>query len=70
MVMAATSEKEPERSMVDRTWVSRRLACSQRHVDRLRDGRLMPPPMKLGSLIRWERSVIEAWIAEGCPAVR
>ncbi len=26
----------------------------------------MPRPLKLGSLVRWSRGAIEAWISEGC----
>ena len=43
------------------------LGCSTRHVRRLSDSSRMPPPLKLGSLVRWERSVLEEWIGEGCP---
>tara|TARA_Y100000310_G_scaffold308193_1_gene351048 strand:- start:1791 stop:2048 length:258 start_codon:yes stop_codon:yes gene_type:complete len=43
------------------------LGCSSRHVRRLADAGRMPRPIKLGSLVRWPRSVIEQWIADGCP---
>jgi excisionase family DNA binding protein len=43
------------------------LGCSSRHVRRLADVGRMPRPIKLGSLVRWPRSVIEQWIADGCP---
>ncbi|MBL8854883.1 MAG: helix-turn-helix domain-containing protein [Planctomycetaceae bacterium] len=46
------------------------LGCSTRHVYRLVDSGRMPRPIKLGSLIRWPRAVIEQWIADGCPNVR
>ena len=46
------------------------LGCSARHVRRLADAGRMPRPIKLGSLVRWPRSVIEQWIADGCPNVR
>ena len=46
------------------------LGCSSRHVRRLADSARMPRPIKLGSLVRWPRSVIEQWIADGCPNVR
>ncbi len=41
--------------------------CSPRHVRRMTDDRLMPPPLALGALVRWPRSVIEKWVEEGCP---
>ena len=46
------------------------LNCSARHVRRLADAGRMPRPIKLGSLVRWPRLVIEQWIADGCPNVR
>ena len=60
-------------SLLDVRAVARLLGCSTRHVYRLSDGGRMPPPVKLGALVRWRRSGpdgIEAWIAAGCPAVR
>lgn len=46
------------------------LGCSTRHVNRLADSGRMPRAIKLGALIRWQRAVIEEWIAAGCPNVR
>ncbi len=46
------------------------LGCSTRHVYRLADSGRMPRPIKLGSLVRWPRAVIEQWIADGCPNIR
>jgi predicted DNA-binding transcriptional regulator AlpA len=56
--------------MVDVQWVAEALRCSARHVHRLRDAGLLPPPVRLGALIRWSRTVLEKWIHDGCPAVR
>jgi excisionase family DNA binding protein len=50
--------------------LARLLGCSARHVYRMSDGGQMPPPVKLGALVRWNRKVLESWIADGCPAVR
>lgn len=44
------------------------LACSPRTVARLSNAGRMPPPIKLGSLTRWSRRELDAWIARGCPA--
>lgn len=41
--------------------------CSTRHVYRLADAGRMPRPVKLGSLVRWRRAELEAWINAGCP---
>lgn len=43
---------------------------SPRHVFRLADAGKMPPPVRIGRLVRWRRSDIAAWIAAGCPPVR
>ena len=42
-------------------------SCSTRHVYRLADAGRMPRPVKLGSLVRWRRAELEAWINAGCP---
>lgn len=47
--------------------VALRLKCSVRTVFRLAASSRMPPPVKLGALVRWCRSELEAWIASGCP---
>jgi excisionase family DNA binding protein len=49
--------------------VAKRLNCSARTVYRLCDAGRMPLPLRIGTLVRWHEPVIEAWIAEGCPAV-
>jgi predicted DNA-binding transcriptional regulator AlpA len=46
------------------------LYCSARHVIRMAERGLMPPPVRLGSLVRWQRDAIDSWIAKGCPAMR
>ena len=46
------------------------LRCSSRHVYRLADSGRMPQPIRIGSLVRWQPSVIESWIAQGCPSTR
>jgi excisionase family DNA binding protein len=46
------------------------LDCSPRHVYRLADRGAMPPPVKVGTLVRWARKSIEEWIAAGCKPVR
>lgn len=44
------------------------LNCSARTVYRLADSGRMPPPFRLGGLVRWSPAVFEAWISHGCPA--
>lgn len=43
--------------------------CSTRHIYRLADSGRMPRPIKLGNLVRWRRTELEAWIAAGCPSL-
>lgn len=57
-------------AMLDVQAVAAMLDCSPRHVYRLSDGGLMPPPVRLGALVRWNRAVIEVWIQGGCKPVR
>jgi len=57
-------------TLVDVLLVAEMLDCSTRHVYRLSDAGKMPRPVKLGSLVRWDRTKIESWITAGCPAVR
>lgn len=40
--------------------------CSTRHVYRLADAGRMPPPIRLGSLVRWSRAQIMIWLEGGC----
>ena len=47
--------------------VADRLQCSTRTVYRLIDIGRVPPPVRLGALVRWSCQTIDAWIAAGCP---
>ena len=60
--------ESPAIAMLDARDVSTLLRCSQRHVYRLVDTGRMPPPVKLGALVRWSRASIEDWVATGCPS--
>lgn len=46
------------------------LDISIRQVWRMRDGGLLPAPVKLGGSVRWRRADLESWIEAGCPDVR
>ena len=50
--------------------VSEILGCSTRHVYRLSDSGRMPAPLRLGSLVRWNRARVQEWIDAGCPSHR
>jgi excisionase family DNA binding protein len=57
-------------ALLDVRAVAEMLRCSPRHVYRLADAGRMPPPLKLGALVRWSRQSIEDWIAGGCKPIR
>ncbi|MDE2505862.1 MAG: excisionase family DNA-binding protein [Planctomycetota bacterium] len=61
---------KPSGLLIDARAVADLLGCSKQHVTRLTDAGKMPAPVRLGSLVRWDRSTIETWIADGCPSVR
>jgi excisionase family DNA binding protein len=53
--------------LIDVKAVADLLDCSERHVWRLADRGAMPAAVRLGALVRWDRSAILAWITAGCP---
>jgi predicted DNA-binding transcriptional regulator AlpA len=57
-------------ALLDKGAVATLLGVSARHVDRLRARGAMPPPVKLGSAVRWARQTILDWISQGCPDLR
>ena len=50
--------------------VAQMLACSPRSVYRLADAGRIPPPVRIGGLVRWPRAALEQWIKDGCPVPR
>jgi predicted DNA-binding transcriptional regulator AlpA len=65
-----TAGLPPPPDLIDVVAVANKLTCSTRHVRRLADAGKLPPPLKLGNLVRWNRQVIEDWISAGCPNCR
>ncbi len=57
-------------SLISIRQVAELLGCSTRHIQRLADSGKMPRPVRLGTLLRWSRQTIEAWVASGCPTAR
>jgi excisionase family DNA binding protein len=57
-------------ALLDVCGVAELLHCSRRHVYRLSDSGRLPPPVRLGALVRWDRAILIRWIADGCPPVR
>ena len=68
--MTETTICRPDAALMTINDVARLLNCSTRTVYRLNDAGRIPRPVRLGSLIRWNRSEIEQWIANGCQRVR
>jgi excisionase family DNA binding protein len=59
-----------EPALLDVRAVARMLDCSWRHIYRMADAGRLPRPIRFGSLVRWRRSDVDQWLAEGCPSVR
>jgi excisionase family DNA binding protein len=68
--VVSTMPEPSAAQLLDVRAVAALLNCSPRHVYRLADAGKMPPPLKLGALVRWNRRVVEDWIAAGCKPVR
>ena len=56
--------------LLDVQTVAALLDCSPRHVYRLHDAGKMPAAVRVGALVRWRRSDLDAWLAAGCKPVR
>ena len=65
---AEKNTKQAQPAMLDVDSVASLLNCPARHVYRLADSGRMPRPIRLGSLVRWNRAELDDWIARGCPA--
>ena len=46
------------------------LAVSRLTIWRWRSAGRLPPPLRIGRVVRWKRSEIETWLAAGCPSCR
>lgn len=65
MKTAIPDAKSP--ALLDVRAVANLIGCSTRNVFRLSDSGKMPPPLKIGALVRWRMEEIQSWIAAGCP---
>jgi len=68
--MSTTATVSDASKLLDVRGVGELLNCSPRHVYRLADSGRMPAPVKLGSLVRWNKASIDEWISTGCKPVR
>lgn len=50
--------------------VAELLAISKRTLWRLLSAGKLPEPIRLGSVVRWNREEIEQWIGDGCPPLQ
>jgi len=66
--LAATERTLAE--LLDDDALAKMLNASPRHIRRLSDSGRMPAPVRLGALVRWQRTAILAWIEGGCLPVR
>jgi excisionase family DNA binding protein len=60
----------PAAALLDVQAVAALLDCSARHVYRMADAGQLPAPVRLGSLVRWRRAEVLAWLDDGCRPVR
>jgi predicted DNA-binding transcriptional regulator AlpA len=68
--LADVIRDERQRAMMSVDDVAMEIGCCSRSVRRWADSGRMPKPIKLGSLVRWPRVVVEQWIQDGCPNIR
>lgn len=64
---SSPSADAPAAQLLDVRAVAALLDCSPRHVYRLADSGQLPPPVRVGALVRWPRQTIADWIGAGCP---
>lgn len=65
-----TKEKVSVERMLGIKDVAARLGVAEITVRRLADTGRMPQPVKIGWLLKWDRPVLENWIAAGCPRTK
>ena len=67
---SAGAKPAAEKPLIDVKEFAAKLGCSLKHIRRMADAGRCPPPIQLGGLRRWNRQVVDDWIAGGCPVVR
>jgi len=66
----ATNDGSEELPLIDVGEFAAKLGVSPQHIRRMADAGRCPPAIRLGRLVRWSRTVVDDWIAAGCPVVR
>ena len=60
---------DPANGTYDVAAIASLLGCSSRHIRRLAQKGKMPQPIRtIGRILRWLRSDVDAWVADGCPS--
>ena len=67
---SASAKPAADKPLIDVKEFAAKLGCSLKHIRRMADAGRCPPSIQLGSLRRWNRQVVDDWIAAGCPVVR
>jgi predicted DNA-binding transcriptional regulator AlpA len=67
---SADAKPAAEKPLIDVKEFAAKLGCCPKHIRRMADSGRCPPSIQLGALRRWNRQVVDDWIAAGCPVVR
>jgi predicted DNA-binding transcriptional regulator AlpA len=67
---SADAKPIAEKPLIDVKEFAAKLGCCPKHIRRMADSGRCPPSIQLGGLRRWNRQVVNDWIAAGCPVVR
>lgn len=67
---SAGAKPAAEKPLIDVKEFAAKLGCCPKHIRRMADSGRCPPSIQLGGLRRWNRQVVDDWIAAGCPVVR
>lgn len=62
--MTTSSIETPDKTLKDTAWLAKRLNLSVTTIERFRvkAPKLLPPAIKLGNSIRYDETIVEAWI--------
>ena len=63
VTMPANTTAAPK-PLIGPAQLASRLGVSRDHVYRMKDRGTLPPPVRLGHLLRWDPQVIEQWIRD------
>ncbi len=64
------ANREGESAMMDAREAAKLCSFSESMLYKLNRAGKMPPPIRIGALLRWKRSDVVRWIEEGCPEDR